>query len=376
MPATRLQAVRQQLGYKAEEVIRMLLGRAAQLGIPVMTAASLKTKLSEWENGHSAVSKPYQRLFRDIYGRTNEELGFPTEPDDEAVELRSRLAIARSVDAETVAAFRRQVDSARYPDRRFGAVTLLDQLRSNIKHIESMLGFSTVHGHREALASVLTEASTLAGWLALDRGAWAQAWAHYERAKSAARESGSVALLAHASAEQAFVLIDLGESASAVEELAEARALAVGRAPPLLRSWLAAAHGEGLAVLGQRDESLRVFDEADALLPPDPIDPALPFLFLGDSHLDRWRANALVRLGEANAVAQLHDALRRLPTAFVRARVGMLVDLAFAYAAAGDSGAAREYARQGRHLALQIRSDRQLRRLRGLVLPLGASGVA
>src|SRR4051794_36253286 len=104
MPSTRLQEARRQRGYSAQDVITMLLGRAKMLGIPVMTESSLKTKLSVWENGRTAVSPTYQRLFRDIYGLTNEELGFPPELDDgEVEELRSRLTIARSVDAGTVA---------------------------------------------------------------------------------------------------------------------------------------------------------------------------------------------------------------------------------------------------------------------------------
>src|SRR6185436_5306908 len=104
MAATRLQAVRQLLGYSADKVVRMLLARAEALNLPVMSAASLKTKLSRWENGHEAVSLPvYRRLFRDLYGRTNEELGFPPEQEDqEANELKSRIGLARSVDAETL----------------------------------------------------------------------------------------------------------------------------------------------------------------------------------------------------------------------------------------------------------------------------------
>jgi tetratricopeptide (TPR) repeat protein len=226
------------------------------------------------------------------------------------------------------------------------------------------------------LAGVLTEASTLAGWEALDRNAITQSWGHYERAKAAARESGSPELLAHATAEQAFVLIDLGETTQAIAQLTEARTLAENTASPLLRAWLAAAHGEGLAVAGRRNDALRAFDVADTFLPADPIDPALPFLFLGDSHLDRWRGNALVRLGEPDAIDRLTDALERLPAEFIRAQVGMMVDLAFAYSAAGDRRAAQHYARHGRQLGLQIKSDRQLRRLGGLILPSGASAVA
>ena len=107
------------------------------------------------------------------------------------------------------------------------------------------------------------------------------------------------------------------------------------------------------------------------MLPANPVDPALPFLFLGDSHLDRWRGNALAHVGAPDAVDQLTAALARLPADFVRARTGLLVDLAYAHAAAGDRDAALVHARQARRLTAQIKSDRQLRRLNQLVLPAG-----
>lgn len=224
MTGTPLQRVRKQLGYSADGVIRLLRQRADVRGVPVMTAASLKTKLSRWENGHEQVSQPYQRLFREIYGRTNDELGFPAdEEDDDAAELRARLEMARTVDADTIVVFRRQIDDARRLDRKFGGVTLLDQLRGTIDQVESLLGYNTIGGKREQLAGALTEASTLAGWEALDRNAISQAWQHYERAKAAAREAMSPALLAHSMAEQAFILVDIGEAASAVDQVEHAR---------------------------------------------------------------------------------------------------------------------------------------------------------
>ncbi|OQO89643.1 hypothetical protein B1813_22305 [Saccharomonospora piscinae] len=374
MAATKLQAVRRQLDYKAADVITLLLRRADTLGVPVMEQTSLKTKLSRWENGHEQVSEPYQRLFRDVYGRTNDELGFPSDDeDDEIGELKSRLALARSVDSAAVDAFRRQVDNARHVDRQFGGLSLLEQLRNLIGQIEDLLSHSTARGQREELAGVLTEALTLAGWVSLDRNAISQAWSHYERAKTAAREFGSTTALAHALAEQAFVLIDIGETRHAVEQLAHARSLGGHAVSPLLRAWLTAASGEGFAAAGQRSNALRAFDTADALLPDEPNDPSLPFLFLGDAHLDRWRGNALAKLGEPDAVEQLTEALPHLPAAFVRARVAMMVDLAFAHAAAGDRDQAQHYARQARQLGKQIRSDRHLRRLGGLILPTGRS---
>lgn len=376
--ATKLQQVRHSLGYSAGAVLELLLRRADKLNISIMSPTSLKTKLSRWENGHEPVSLPeYRRLFRDIYGRTNDELGFPPDNrDNEAEELLAQLSIARTVDAGMVEVFRQQVEQARHVDRRFGGVMVLDQLRSNVQQIENLLGYSTLRGQREALAGVLTEASALAGWEALDRNAIRQSWDHHERAKAGAREAGSALLLAHATAQQAFILIDLGQYEQAVEQLAEARAVAKNEAPGLLRTWLAAAHGEGLAAAGHRDDALRAFDAASSLLPADPVDPSLPFLFLAGAHLDRWRGNALSRLGEPDAIDQISDALPRLPADFTRARTTMLVDLAFAHAATGDRDAALQYARDAKRLAMQIKSDRQLQRLGGLILPTGSFGAA
>jgi hypothetical protein len=369
---TKLQAVRRQLGYSAAKTIAMLERQARADQITIMTPTSLKTKLSRWENGHESVGLPeYRRLFREIYGRTNAELGFPDErPDGPADELRDRIAVARRVDAATVAAFHGQIEQARVVDRQFGGVHHLDQLRHQIDHMEELLTHLPAVGHRAALAGALTEASALAGWQALDREDHTQAWAHHERAKHAAREAGSPFLLAHATAQQTVILLALDDTALAVEQAAYARSIATG-GPALMRAWLAAAHGETLAAAGDRDAALRAFDDAYGLLPVDPVDPALPYLFLGGAHLDRWRGNALALVGDEEALDQLTAALARVPPTWARARTRLLVDLAYAHAAAGDRDAALDRAREARAIARQISSDRQLRRLDRLVLPQG-----
>lgn len=274
---TSLQTVRRHLGYTAAQVIDLLTRRAHALNLPIATRVSLKTKLSRWENGKEQPSEIYRRLFREIYGRTNAELGFPEEPeeDPEAAELRSRLAMARTVDPEAVDVFRHQVDQARFVDRRFGALTQLDQLCSQIHQVQQLLTYRA-GPQRHALAEVLVEASTLAGWQALDRAALGQAWTHYERAKAAAREANSPALLAHATAEQAFVLNDLDETTAAIDQLAYARSIANGTATPLLRAWLAAAHGETLGAAGHADDARRAFDMLPVCCPPTPSIPRCP----------------------------------------------------------------------------------------------------
>src|SRR5699024_10016141 len=141
----------------------------------------------------------------------------------------------------------------------------------------------------------LADAATLAGWEALDRGALDRAWRLHETAKHAAREAGSPSRLAYAIGQQSYVLLDLDQTDQAVEQLAHARTLGAG-APALLRTWLAAAHGEALAAAGDRDGAFAAFDAARAGLPADSADGVLPYLLLSDGHLDRWRGHALTRL--------------------------------------------------------------------------------
>lgn len=371
MAKTKLQAARlARPDYTQSAVVADLVKLARVRNVPVMKPGSLAIKLSRWENGHEQVSEPYRRLFREIYGRTNEELGFPPDPHaDDAHDLLDRLAIGRTVDEGTVDAFAAQVEAARRLDRRFGGVTQLDVLRGLIDQVQDMLRYGGVGGHRAALATVLADAATLAGWEALDRNAVRSAWDLHETAKHAAREAESPTLFAHAAAQQALILTDLGQPDHALEQLAHARQTGDGVAPRLMRAWLAAAHGEGLAAAGDADGAARAFDAAHTLLPSNPREPDLPFLFLAAVHLDRWRGNALAKLGDPAAIAHLEAALPQLPADFTRARAAMLVDLAYAHSAAGDRDTAREHAREAKRTAARIKSDRQLRRLDGLILP-------
>lgn len=375
-PRTRLKAVRLALGYSQDETIRRLTRRAADRGRGIATVASLRTMLSRWENGHDEVSDLYyQSLFRDIYGRTNKELGFATEQiDDSAQELRERLLSARSIDRATIDLFRRQVDDARHLDRRLGAVPLLDQLNAQIAQLDKLLRYSAASADRAALAEVLADAAMLAGWEALDRGSLSLAWQQHEIAKSAAREAGSSALLAYATGQQAFVLVEMEMFPEAVQLLEDAESTGRGRTAGLLRAWLAAARGEGLASHGRAEEALRAFDAAHALLPLDTNDPDLPFLMLNPGHLARWRGHALSRLRDRRAVSELELILNGVNPTTARARAGTLVDLAFAHSVAGNRDSAIEHARLARQLASEIGSERQKRRLERLLFPAVPSG--
>lgn len=128
-------------------------------------------------------------------------------------------------------------------------------------------------------------------------------------------------------------------------------------------AWLAAAHGETLAANNQRDDSLRAFDTAAALLPADHSDPDGPYVVLDAVYLARWRGHALARFADPDAIDVITDALDRLDPTFTRAETALRVDLAIALTALGEREHAHHQIERAKHLAGTIGSIRQRRRI-------------
>jgi hypothetical protein len=282
-------------------------------------------------------------------------------------ELRQRLSAARRVNADVLALLQDQLTAVRRLDRQLGASTAHEEVSTKVRQITRLRSHSLTPGVRSQLGALLAEFGTLAGWQQLDMGFVGDSWQFYERAKAAARESGDAAFEVHTAAEQAFVLIDVEETASAVELLQATERRAQRVAGRLLRSWLAAAHGEALAADGQRSASMRAFDRAAGLLPADVSAVDGPYVVLDPVHLARWRGHALARVGEPDAVDVLSTALSRLDPTFTRAETGLRVDLATAFFAMGERVEGRAHAKRARALAVEIGSVRQQRRIARLI---------
>jgi hypothetical protein len=287
----------------------------------------------------------------------------------ESAEVARLVAMSARVDQEALDLLASQVENTRLLDRRFGAVTLLGALRLHAEHVEQLLTHATNAPVRRSLAAVLVDAHTLAGWQSLDRGELVKAWWHYGRACEAALITESVPLHAHALAKQAVVLSDVGRTVDGVAMSGHARSLGGGFGSPMLRTWLAAAHGEALAAAGDRRGSLRAFDEAAAAMPSGVSSAdgdGGPYVGLDDVHLARWRGHALARVGDPEAVQVLTGALRDHDAEFTRAEAGLRVDLSFAHIAAGDSTAAAEQRRAALIVIDAVGSVRQKQRLAAL----------
>jgi len=194
------------------------------------------------------------------------------------------------------------------------------------------------------------------------------AWRLHEVATAASRESGRPAGLEYARAQQAFVLLDADRAAEACEVIRRAREDAGSRVPAVLLSWLHAAEGEALAADGRRDSALRALDLAADNLTAGASDDSLPFVMLGAGHLARWRGHCLARLGDEHAIDDLSDALAVMGEGqYGRAEVSLRVDLAIAFRARGDSTESRLHAQRAADLAGRTGSERQRRRIAGLL---------
>jgi len=315
-----------------------------------------------------------QRLLEDMLGVPIDQLLMPVNAEvpeqrewsGEASELRARIASGRAVDQQTVSLLQQKLDLTRVIDRRLGAVTLLDELRAQISRMWRLLSDVLDHRTRVSLARVLADASTLAGWQSLDQGFVRESWEHYDQARSAARVAESRALEAYACAGQAVVLLDIGDTASAVELTGYACGSAGEESPALLMAWLLAGHGEALAANGDRDASAHAFDRALGLMAKRPAGEDVPYLVFDQNHLTRWRGSALARLGEIEAVDVLSGVLSRLDPTFTRAETALRVDLVQVLKSKGEHDAASLHAERAKLLAAQVGSTRQQRRLKAL----------
>lgn len=341
---------------------------AERHGMAVPSATSLKRMFSRWENQPVIPDPAYRMLLRELYGRTDDELGFPTETSDSdnghveaLIEIRARLARSQGIDGALVEHLDQHTHRLRLLDRRVGAASVLDQIGSHIQLVRQLMTHTVLSRDRQALASIVADASALAGWQALDTAAVMRAWQHFDLARSAGREADNTAVHAHALGEQSYALADIGKPADALALLDEAAA--TPSLPPLMVCWLTAATAEMHAHLGDRDTARRGFDDAQRLLPTDCDDPTMPYLSLNPTHLTRWRGHGLALLGEPEAIDYLTRALADHHRDFVRAECALHTDLAHAHHAAGERDQARHHARIAKQLAVQVGSQRNRRRL-------------
>ncbi|MEV0681170.1 hypothetical protein AB0I60_32100 [Actinosynnema sp. NPDC050436] len=366
-------------GLTAEEFSEHANRYAYEHGIDATLSARHVHRLA---SGHRADGRPLgaprtgtRRLLEQMLGVPVDRLLKPSSASapearnwsSEALELRARISSGRNVDQQTASLLQEKLNLTRVIDRRLGGATLLDELRAQINQMWQLLGDVLDHQVRARLASVIADASTLAGWQSLDQGMVRESWEHYDKARSAARVAESRSLEAYACAGQAVVLLDIGDMPAALDLTDHALDIARGHAPTFLAAWLTAAHGETLAANGRDSDSLRAFDVAARLITDESDRASAPYLVFDVTHLTRWRGSALARLGSREAIDVLISVLDQLDPTFTRAETALRVDLVQALSANGARAEVEAHAERARLLAAQIGSSRQRRRLEALI---------
>ncbi|CAG7637591.1 helix-turn-helix domain-containing protein [Actinacidiphila bryophytorum] len=365
-----LRSIRKARGWSQERLVGEIERYARQHVTDVASTASLKVYVSEWEHGKRSISDCYALILRALLGITDAELrGAPSDAvpstADGYDDLLARIDAASSVSHSLVKTFNDQTELIRTMDRQMGAAGLVDQMSGHLSALEDALNFAVLPDTRRPVALALAGASTLAAWQALDTGAVERAWRHYELAKRAAQDADAPMYLAHAMAEQAYVLCEAGRPALGVALVRDARETVGRRASPRLLAWLYATEAELCAQAGMPAESRRALDAAARSIPDgsEDRDPDMLSIFLNGGHLARWQGNVLAMLGDDDAVGRLYDALEVVDGTFVRAQAGLRCDLAHAHLSRGEYDQANTHLRQARLLANRTGSVRQRRRI-------------
>ncbi|MFB6631988.1 XRE family transcriptional regulator [Streptomyces sp. NPDC056362] len=369
--AMGLRAVRTARGWSQDRLIHEMQRFAEQRLLDIASAASLKTYVSEWENGRRTITDRYAGILRPLLGATDAELRGEAEAPEPQVDgyadLLSRIDAAGSLSESMVSSFLAQTELLRTMDRQMGATGLVDQMNGHLAAMEEALTFAVLPGTRRPIATALAGASTLAAWQALDAGAVDRAWRRYELAKKAAQDAQSPLYLAHAMGEQAYVLADAGRPQLAVELVRDAQRTQPERQSSRLRAWLAAAEAELCAAAGPGMETAAqsALERATQLLPDDGEvrDADMLSIFLNTNHLARWRGNVLAKLGDASAMEELYASLDSADESFVRANSGLYCDLTQAHLARGELDDARSHLQKARLLANRTGSVRFRRRV-------------
>jgi transcriptional regulator with XRE-family HTH domain len=369
-----LRAARNAREWSQERLVREIERHARQHLLDVASTASLRVYVSEWENGRRQISARYAKILRALLGVTDAELtGVPAESGrpvaaDGYDELMGRIDAARSLSLTMVDTFMDQTELLRTMDRQMGAAGLVDEMTAHLARLEEALTFAVLPETRRPVARALAGAATLAAWQALDVGAVERAWRHYELGKRAAKEAEEPMYLAHATAEQAYVLCDAGRASMAVQLIRDAQRLGGSTMSPRLTAWLYAAEAEICARAGLPEDCQRALDRAARSLPAGDAarDPDMLSIFLNEGHLTRWRGSALALIGDDEAVGSLYTALDTADPTFIRASAGLRCDLAQAHMARGERDQAHEHLRQARLIASRTGSVRHRRRVEQL----------
>jgi len=265
------------------------------------------------------------------------------------------------VDAGLLADLDQLTDGFRRIDRRMGAPAVFRDLAAHLARVQDLRGLPMTPTTRTRLAEVGSDVAALLGWQALDMDQPKAAWQHLRLAAQAAREADQPTLHAFATAQMGYLPLFSGNARAALPLIAQARTIAAERTSSTFTAWLHAAEAEMLANVGDTTAALHALERADAAMARaaagEERTPALAHF--DASHLLRWKGQVLGHLARKHdAEPMLRAALAEADPTFVRARAGLLLDLATCLVQDGEVEEACTVAREALEHARETQSAR------------------
>jgi transcriptional regulator with XRE-family HTH domain len=365
----RIKAARREREWSQTRLIAELEQVAARRGAALPSRETLKSRISRWENQHAKPDDFYRPLLREAFGLDDRELGFELDAEEPmaaaADELKVRLNAAVEANECLVDALHTQTEAIRLQDRQYGAQILLEQMRSHVANIEEHLSHSVFDSARRPLARVLSDAASLAGWQALDVASIDQAWRFFEIASRAAQQGQDPSMYAFSRMEQAHVVAELTDPATAARMAESVWEETEDQVPAAMRCWMSAATAEMSAEAGETSAAIRRLSLAETTVDALEGDRP-PYLVFNATHLNRWVGHTLAVMGDAAAEERLRHAEAGMDGSFTRARASLNLDLATALRKRGEYEEAGQRLSQAERLAKQVASRRQLARVRQL----------
>jgi tetratricopeptide (TPR) repeat protein len=292
--------------------------------------------------------------------------------DPTLVDLPPAAAIT-AVSGRLVEDFDMLTDTYRRMDYRSGAPSVAGDVSNHLRRMLEVSSRTTSDSAHQHLLLAIGDAAQLAAWLSIDAQHYDRAHAYCQLAVSVAKKGNNRPLHAYALGVASYIYLHAGDGAAALRLLDSADGLATRGIPAAVRSWLSEARGEAYAFARDPRAGLRALNDAERTFDSVTVEntPGWLAFFNADCHAARLKGRCLVRLRRPReAVPALFEALNLLPLPFVRERSGTLIDLAFAYVQLKEIEEACTVARQATELARRTQSERNLKRLRELLLEL------
>jgi transcriptional regulator with XRE-family HTH domain len=340
-PSKRLQLVRASMGWKQSRLLVALEATARKLGMELPPRPSLKTMVSKWENG-APMSAEYRRLFCEVYGMTEEALGFhdtdpapapapapaPSTLDDlDARDLAD--ALTRSpISLPTLAEMQRAVygHAARYPTTP--PTELLPPVTRQMTRLRQVIAQPQPLAVRRGTVALLGVLSGVAGQLALDLARHDQADALFRAGQLAANECKDDDLAAWILATRSIGPHFAQQYTTTADLLGYAERLAAHASSRRRRAWTTALLARALAATGQRNDALAALDRAHAHLAAV-ADPPTGADFFDLHRLDGLAGECYLLLRQPQPAADLlGQALARRAPTDAKGRALLTLDLA------------------------------------------------